>query len=64
MGIHEERHRLEGQRIREIESIFRKIGKLLDDLPSHPELAERIAVRIKALQQHLREIGRAKRPPA
>jgi hypothetical protein len=62
METHEERHRLEGEQIREIESIFRKIGKLLDDLPSRPELADRIAARIRALQQHLREIERAKRP--
>jgi hypothetical protein len=60
METHEERHRLEGQQIREIESIFRKIGKLLDDLPNHPELAERIVVRVKALQQQLREIERAR----
>jgi hypothetical protein len=49
-------------RSRRVEAIFRKMDRLLDELPDHPELAEQTAVQLQALMRDLREIEKAKPP--
>ena len=44
------------------EAILRKIDRLLDELPDHPERAEQIASQLKVLTHDLREIEKAKPP--
>jgi hypothetical protein len=62
MATNEERQRFETQQIDEIERIFRGMDKLLDALPDHPELAQLIDERLKALQERLLAVERAKPP--
>jgi len=62
MGKNNDRERFETRQIEEIERIFQKMNRLLDKLADHPEHAELIDARLKALQQRLRAVEMAKPP--